>query len=141
LLSNRKVALNYVNILKGKRKMKIVATATLAVFVASQAAAIELGGGLKAGGEIDMNYTTGVEEWALEATPEVGFAAAGVDFTVGSTFDLMGLNEDDVFKGLDFGAEYDLGAIGVNGIKAYGEVSTDADFEFGDITMGVNFSF
>jgi len=118
-----------------------VAALGLAACAADEAAAIELGGGLKAGGEIDMNYTTGVEEWALEATPEVGFAAAGVVFTVGSTFDLMGLNEDDVFKGLDFGAEYDLGAIGVNGIKAYGEVSTDADFEFGDITMGVNFSF
>lgn len=126
---------------KGIKEMKYAAVAAVAVFAATQASAIELGGGFKAGGEVDMNYTTGVEEWALEATPEVGFAAAGVDFTVGSTFDLMKLNEDDVFKGLDFGAEYDLGGVGINGLKAYGEVSTDKDFEFGDITMGVNFSF
>jgi hypothetical protein len=119
--------------------MKFAATATLAVFVASQAAAIELGGGLKAGAEIDMNYTTGIEEWALEATPEVGFEAYGADLTVGSTFDLMGLNEDDVFKGLDFEAEYDIGVI--PGLTAYGEIGTDADFEFGDATMGVKFAF
>ena len=118
--------------------MKLAATATLAVFVASQAAAIELGGGIKAGAEIDMNYTTGIEEWALEATPEVGFEAYGADFTVGSTFDLMGLNEDEVFKGLDFDASYDL----LNtGAKVYGEVATDADFEFGDVKVGVKFAF
>ena len=86
-----------------------------------------------------MNYTTGIEEWALEATPEVGFEAYGANLTVGSTFDLMGLNEDDVFKGLDFGAEYNIGVI--PGLTAYGEIGTDADFEFGDATMGVKFAF
>lgn len=118
--------------------MKFAATATLAVFVASQAAAIDLGGGLKAGAEIDMNYTTGIEKWALEATPEVGFEAYGANLTVGSTFDLMGLNEDDVFKGLDFGAEYNIQG---TGLTAYGEIGTDADFEFGDATMGLKFAF
>ena len=105
---------------------------------ASEAEAIELGGGLSAGAEIDMNYTTGIEQWALEATPEVGYSTFGLDLTVGSTFDLMGLNEDDVFKGLDFKAEYPV--VGT-GLTAYGEVGTDADFEFGDIKMGVNFAF
>ena len=113
--------------------------ATLAACAGTEAEAIELGGGLKAGAEIDMNYTTGIEEWALEATPEVGFEAYGADLTVGSTFDLMGLNEDDVFKGLDFGAEYNIGVI--PGLTAYGEIGTDADFEFGDATMGVKFAF
>jgi len=112
---------------------------TLAACAGTEAEAIELGGGLKAGAEIDMNYTTGIEEWALEATPEVGFEAYGADLTVGSTFDLMGLNEDDVFKGLDFGAEYNIGVI--PGLTAYGEIGTDADFEFGDATMGVKFAF
>ena len=112
---------------------------TLAACAGTEAEAIELGGGLKAGAEIDMNYTTGIEEWALEATPEVGFEAYGANLTVGSTFDLMGLNEDDVFKGLDFGAEYNIGVI--PGLTAYGEIGTDADFEFGDATMGVKFAF
>ena len=123
--------------------MKIAAIAaatalTLAACAGTEAEAIELGGGLSAGAEIDMSYTTGIEEWALEATPEVGFATMGVDLTVGSTFDLMDLNADDAFKGLDFKAEYPVMG---TGLTAYGEVGTDADFEFGDITMGVNFAF
>lgn len=118
--------------------MKKLGIASVVALVATQAAAIELGGGLKAGAEIDMNYTTGIEDWALEATPEVGFAAMGADLTVGSTFDLMGLNEDDVFKGLDFGAEYSVTG---TGLTAYGEVSTDKDLEFGDVTMGLKFAF
>lgn len=122
-------------------KFAAIAIVAASTFIATQASAIDLGYGLKAGGEIDMNYTTGVETWALEATPEVGFAAWGVDFTVGSTFNLLDINGNDPFKGLDFEAEYDLGTIGVNGLKAYGEVATDKDLEFGDLTMGVKFAF
>jgi hypothetical protein len=116
----------------------IVAASTL---ITTQASAFDLGYGLKAGGEVDMNYTTGVETWALEATPEVGFEALGVDITIGSTFNLLDINGNDPFKGLDFSAEYDLGVIGANGLTAYGEVDTDKDLEFGDLKMGVKFAF
>ena len=50
----------------------------------------------------------------------------------------MNLNGDDVFKGLDFSAEY---AVGTTGLTAYGEVSTDSDFEFGDVKVGAKFAF
>ena len=118
--------------------MKIAVIATAAVMVASTASAFDLGNGLSAGAEVDMNYTTGVETWALEATPEVGLALMGADVTVGSTFDLMKLNDNDVFKGVDFEAKY---PIGTTGLTAYGEVSTDSDFEFGDVKIGASFKF
>jgi hypothetical protein len=118
--------------------MKLAVIATAAVMVASTASAFDLGNGLSAGAEVDMNYTTGVETWALEATPEVGLALMGADVTVGSTFDLMKLNDNDVFKGVDFEAKY---PIGTTGLTAYGEVSTDSDFEFGDVKIGASFKF
>jgi len=118
--------------------MKLAVLATAAVMVASTASAFDLGNGLSAGAEVDMNYTTGVETWALEATPEVGLAVMGAAVTVGSTFDLMKLNDNDVFKGIDFEVEY---PIGMTGLEAYGEVSTDSDFEFGDVTIGASFKF
>lgn len=118
-------------------KFAVLATAAT-LLVASQASAFDLGNGLSAGAEVDMNYTTGTELWALEATPEVGLGLMGADLTVGSTFDLMNLNGDDVFKGLDFSAEY---AIGATGLTAYGEVATDSDFEFGDVKVGAKFAF
>lgn len=118
-------------------KLAVIATAAT-VLVATQAAAIDLGGGLSAGAEIDMNYTTGVETWALEATPELGFSTMGAELTVGSTFDMLKLNDDDLFQGLDFEATYPLAT---TGIELYGEVSTDDDLEFGDVTVGATFSF
>jgi len=48
------------------------------------------------------------------------------------------LNEGDVFKGVDFEAGYTIGG---TGLRAYGEIGTDADFEFGDATLGVSFAF
>ena len=122
---------------KSKMKLAVIATAAT-LLVATQASAIDLGYGLTAGGEVDMNYTTGTELWALEATPEVGMGLMGAQVTVGSTFDLMNLNGDDVFKGLDFSAEY---AVGTTGLTAYGEVATDSDFEFGDVKVGAKFAF
>ena len=119
--------------------MKLSVFATVAtLLVATSASAVDLGNGLTAGAEIDMNYTTGTELWALEATPEVGLGLLGTEVTVGSTFDLMNLNGDDTFKGLDFSAEY---AVGATGLTAYGEVSTDSDFEFGNVKMGASFAF
>ena len=118
-------------------KLAVIATAAT-LLVATQASAIDLGNGMTVGGEVDMNYTTGTELWALEATPEVGLAMFGVDLTVGSTFDLMNLNGDNTFKGLDFSTEY---AIGNTGLTGYGEVSTDSDFEFGDVKVGAKFAF
>tara|TARA_R110000796_G_scaffold12532_6_gene41356 strand:- start:1093 stop:1452 length:360 start_codon:yes stop_codon:yes gene_type:complete len=118
-------------------KLAVIATAAT-LLVATQASAIDLGNGLTAGGEVDFNYTTGTELWALEATPEVGINFLGADFVVGSTFDLMDLNGNDPFKGLDLSVDY---PVGTTGLTAYGKISTDTDFAFGDLTVGTSFAF
>ena len=118
--------------------MKIAVIATAAtLLVATQASAIDLGNGLTAGVEFDGNYTSGVDVWALDVTPEVGLGFMGADFTVGTTFDMLDINEGNVFEGLDFNVEYAVG----DAVTAYGEVSTDDDFEFGDVTLGMTFAF
>ena len=49
---------------------------------------------------------------------------------------VLKINEDDVFKGVDLSAEYVW-----NTMTTYTEVSSDADFEFGDITIGAKIKF
>lgn len=122
--------------------MKFAVTAAALAMAASTATAEEFqAGGVTfiAGGEIDMNYTTGVEEWAMEFTPHVGTEFMGVGLSVETTVDLMDLDEDgsDVFKGLTFGSSY----VVMDGLSAYGEVDTNKDLEFGDVTVGASFKF
>ncbi len=122
--------------------MKIAVTTAALVLAASTASAGDLNIGgqtISAGGEFDMNYTTGTELWALDFTPKAGLNAFGVDFSVDTTFDVLSLNDTqkDAFKGLDFVAGYTLGG----GLRTYTEVSTNKDFDFGDVTMGATFNF
>jgi len=124
--------------------MKIAAIAaatmvTLAACAGTEAEAVELGNtGVSLGGKFDTKYDTGAEEFAMEFVPKAGINRWGVDFEASTTFDVLGLNEDDVFKGIDLEAGY---TIGNTGLRAYGEIGTDADFEFGDATVGVSFEF
>jgi hypothetical protein len=124
--------------------MKIAAIAaatmvTLAACAGTEAEAIELGNtGVSLGGKFDTKYDTGVEEFAMEFVPKAGINRWGVDFEASTTFDVLGLNDDDVFKGIDLEAGYTIGG---TGLRAYGEIGTDADFEFGDATVGVSFEF
>lgn len=118
-----------------------VSAITLAACAAEEAAAADigvLGQTLSIGATVDTNYETGVEEWSMELEPHAGWKAWGTDFKVSSTFDLLELNSgDDIFEGLDFEAGYQI----FDGLRAYGEVSTDADLEFGNTTVGVAFTF
>ena len=119
--------------------MKTLALATALIVAAGAASAVELGTtGVSLGGTLDANYTTGVDTYAVELTPRAGYSAFGVAFGVETTLDVMTLNEGDVFQGLDFDASYDLFNTGAT---VYGEVGTDADFEFGDVKVGVSFAF
>ena len=105
-----------------------------------EAADLVIGGQtISAGGKFDTSYDTGTEEWAMEFVPKAGINAWGVDFTASTTFDVLELNSnDDIFKGLDLEAGYTIGG---TGLRAYGEIGTDSDFEFGDATVGVSFEF
>jgi len=119
--------------------MKNILLATAVLFgAASAASAWELGDtGINIGGEVDFNYTTGVEDYALDLTTGAGFSKWGVTFNAETTWDLLDLNTDnDLFTGVDFDAAYQYGAV-----EVYGEVSADADFEFGDVTIGTRLAF
>ena len=98
--------------------------------------AMDLGYGLSVGAETELTYTTGTEVWTMDVTPSMGLGAYGASFTAETTIDVLNLNNGDIFTGVDWKAEYVW-----NGITAYTKVSSDADFEFGDITMGAKISF
>ena len=115
-----------------KKLLLTVAFAT----VATSASAIDLGYGLSIGAETDMSYTTGTETWELDVTPTLSMGAYGVSFSAETTVDVLDINNGDIFEGVDWKAEYAW-----NGLTTYTEVSSDADFEFGDITIGAKFKF
>lgn len=120
--------------------MKTTIVAAALVLTAGMASAADLniaGQTISAGGEFDMNYTTGEDVFALDFKPTAGINAWGVDFEVSSTFDVLQVNEGDLFQGLDLEAGYTI----TNGLRAYAEIATDADLEFGDLTTGVTFAF
>jgi len=93
---------------------------------------------LSVGASSDLNYTTGVEDWEWELTPSAGLTAMGLGFTMATDIDMLTLDEDDIFQGLDFTVDY---AVPSTNISLYTEVSTDSDLEFGDVTVGATVSF
>ena len=115
--------------------MKKLLLATTLV-AGTSVSAMDIGYGLSVGATTDMSYTTGTETWELDFTPKVSMGAYGVSFSTETTIDVLDINNGDIFTGLDWKAEYAW-----KGVTTYTEVSSDADFEFGDITMGAKFSF
>ena len=93
---------------------------------------------LSVGASSDLNYTTGVEDWEWELTPSAGLTAMGLGFTMATDIDMLTLDEDDIFQGLDFTVDYTVPS---TNISLYTEVSTDSDLEFGDVTVGATVSF
>lgn len=113
----------------------------LSSMVAVPAVAMDIpvaGQTLLLGAENDINYTTGVEEWNWELTPSAGIAYSGVNFSVETNIDMLELDADEVFTGLDYVVDYTLPNTNV---KLYSELSSDRDFEFSDITMGARITF
>ena len=93
---------------------------------------------LSVGAASDLNYTTGVEDWEWELTPSAGLTAMGLGFTMATDIDMLTLDEEDIFQGLDFTVDYTVPS---TNISLYTEVSTDSDLEFGDVTVGATVSF
>lgn len=116
--------------------MKTVIFSVALATVATSVSAIDLGNGLSIGAEVDTSYVTGVDTWAMEATPYAAFNLYGTTLKAETTVDVLKINEDDVFKGVDLSAEYAW-----NGFTTYTKVSSDKDFEFGDITIGAKIKF
>lgn len=120
--------------------MKIVGIVAAAMVAATSASAMDLGNGLSVGGEVETSYTTSdTDNWGLDFTPEVGFEVDAFAFTAETTFDMLELNNEaiDRFTGVDFEATYGIS----NNLEAFGEISTDNDWEFGDLTVGTRLSF
>ena len=116
--------------------MKTVILASALAVAATSVSAIDLGNGLSMGTEVDMSYVTGADTWALEATPYAAISQYGITLKAETEVDVLKINEGDVFKGVDLTAEYVW-----NMMTTYTEVSSDADFEFGDITIGAKIKF
>ena len=121
--------------------ISIVAVMGFLAIAATKAASMDFsvaGQKLSIGAETDLNYTTGVEDWVWELTPSAGINALGIGPSVATDLDMLELDEGDIFQGLDFTADYEVPSTNIN---LYTEVSTDADLEFGDVTVGAKFSF
>ena len=116
--------------------MKKLLLATAVAVVGTSVSAMDIGYGLSVGAETDMSYTTGTETWELDFIPKVSVGAYGVSFSTKTTIDVLEINKGSVFTGLDWKAEYVW-----KGMTTYTEVSSDADFKFGNITTGIQFSF
>ena len=119
--------------------MKFVGIVAAAMVAATSATAMDLGNGLSLGGEVETSYTTGVGDYNILFTPEAGFTAGDFAFTVETEIDMLELNNDavDNFQGLDLEATYSINSH----LEAFGEVSTDKDIKFGDVTVGTRLSF
>ena len=120
-------------------KTTIFAAALIATAGMAQAADLNVGGQtFSFGGELDANYNTGTDDFAIELIPSTGFIVYGVDFEASTTIDVLQINDGDLFQGMDFEAGY---SIPTTGLRAYAEIGTDEDFEFGDLPIGTSFRF
>ena len=117
-------------------KMKKLLLPVAFAAMTTSVSAMDLGYGLSVGAETELTYTTGTEVWTMDVTPSMGLGAYGASFTAETTIDVLDLNNGDIFTGIDWKAEYVW-----KGMTTYTKVSSDADFEFGDITMGAKISF
>ncbi len=121
--------------------MKTLAIALGLVGLVTTASAVDfpvMGQTVSVGAQSDSNYTTGVETWAWDLTPYAGVNVMGVSLLAETKIDLLKLDEDNIFTGVDFTFGYAVPKVNVN---LYTEVSSDKDFTFGNITMGAKIKF
>ena len=115
----------------------VLATAVALSATAAHAVDVDLfGQTISVGAESDINYVTGIEEWEWTATPYAAFTTSvGVTLSAETDINMRELNED-IFQGVDYTAEYTM-----SGVTLYTEVSSDRDWEFGDVTVGAKVKF
>ena len=115
----------------------LLATAVALSATAAHAIDVDLfGQTISVGAESDINYVTGIEEWEWTATPYASFTTSvGVTLSAETDINMRELDED-IFQGVDYTAEYAM-----SGVTLYTEVSSDRDWDFGDITVGAKVKF
>ena len=95
------------------------------------------GQAVELGAESDTNYTTGIEDWDWELTPYAAITMNNLRLGVETDIDMLKLDEDKVFQGVDLTADYPLST----SVNLYGEVSSDDSFTFGDVKLGATVKF
>jgi len=123
------------------KETKMKTLAIILALTATTATAADfplLGQTVSIGAESNTNYTTGVEDWEWELTPYAGVNLMGVGLTLETDIDMLKLDEDDIFTGVDVELNYSVPHTNVN---LYTEVSSDKDFDFGDVTIGATVKF
>ena len=115
----------------------VLATAVALSATAAHAIDVDLfGQTISVGAESDINYVTGIEEWEWTTTPYAAFTTSvGVTLSAETDINMRELDED-IFQGVDYTAEYAM-----SGVTLYTEVSSDRDWDFGDITVGAKVKF
>ena len=118
---------------------KLLSVTALAVVSATAAHAVDVdlfGQTISMGAESDINYVTGIEGWEWTATPYAAFTTSvGVTLSAETDSNMRELDED-IFQGVDYTAEYTM-----SGVTLYTEVSSDRDWDFGDVTVGAKVKF
>jgi len=115
---------------------KYIATFAICLGLAYGAAATaaDLGNGISAGADLDVNYTTGTEAWVYKLTPELSMATP---WGVGLSADTAIMLDDVEFTGINWEASM----MAMDNLEVYGKIKSDADHDFGDVTMGLTLSF
>lgn len=118
--------------------MKSLFLAMIAAFSFTTAAsAMDLGGGFSAGATVDAHWNVDAKDWASTLTPYAAYTVQNLSLTVESEVDLRDVD----FTGVDLTAEYNLSSAGMFTSMIYGEISSDADFNFGNAKVGIEFKF
>ena len=115
--------------------------ATILALTATTATAADFpiwGQTVSIGAESDTSYTTGIEDWEWELTPYAGINMMGLGVTVETDIDMLKLDKDNIFTGVDVTTNYIVPNTNVN---LYTEVSSDDNFKFGDVEIGAKIKF
>lgn len=119
-------------------KMTVVAAIAAFALTATAASAFEIGAtGVQLNNDFVAEYDTGTEAFTTTVTPELRYIAMeSVSVYASTALDL----QDPSFNGVTFGAEYVPG-FGNLDLTAYAKATSDADFNFDSVTLGVEFKF
>lgn len=119
-------------------KMTVLAAVAALAMTATAASAFEIGAtGLQLNNDFVAEYNTGTEVFTTTLTPELRYIPMeSVSVYASTAFDL----QDPAFNGVTLGAEYVPGVGGLN-LVTYVEATSDADFNFDAVTLGVEFKF
>jgi len=116
--------------------MKLTAITAAAIFALSTSAnATALGGGFSSDSEVKFDYNLDTEVYTLTLSPEIEYSMGAMDFSIGTDVNLR----DVGFTGMDWTLEMDIES--VPGMGVFGKITTDKDWEAGDLNIGATFSF